>query len=261
MSESDHVLDHVMIRVGDLEESLDWYRTHLDYVEYSRWEADTFTNVKLGPEDMSADGALLELTYNHGVSEYEMGDAWGHIAVRVEDVEEAYAELMDEGVEDYRPPEENPGYAFVKDPDGHEIEIVERDHGAKWSLDHTMIRVEDADEAIGYWARKWEYEPAGRWESDTFANYFMAPQGDHEDAMTVELTYNYDGREYELGDAWGHLAARVGDLEEGWKSLMERESEDYRDPESCDWNYAFTKDPDGHEIEVVTADVENRVGE
>jgi len=64
----------------------------------------------------------LELTYNHDGRSYEMGDAWGHIAVRVEDVTEAYHGLMDEGVEDYRPPEENPGYAFVTDPDGHEIE-------------------------------------------------------------------------------------------------------------------------------------------
>jgi lactoylglutathione lyase len=70
--------------------------------------------------------------------------------------------------------------------------------------------------------------------------------------MSVELTYNYDGRAYELGDAWGHLAVRVDDLEEGWDRLMTREAEDYRDPESCDNNYAFTKDPDGHEIEIVT---------
>ncbi|MFB6218186.1 MAG: VOC family protein, partial [Halobacteriaceae archaeon] len=58
-------LDHTMIRVEDLEESLDWYRTHLDYEEKGRWEADTFTNVFLGPEDVHDAGALLELTYNH----------------------------------------------------------------------------------------------------------------------------------------------------------------------------------------------------
>jgi len=252
MSETDYLLDHVMIRVGDLEESLDWYRNHLDYVEYSRWEADTFTNVKLGPEDRDPEDALVELTYNHGRSEYEMGDAWGHIAVRVEDVDEAYEELMDEGVEDYRDPVSCGGdYAFVKDPDGHEVEIVERDHGKEWSLDHTMIRVEDADEALGYWARKFEYVPAGRWESDSFANYFMKPRDAPEDAMTVELTYNYDGRTYEMGDAWGHLAVATDDLGDAWDDLLERESADYRDPESCDWKYAFTKDQDGHEIEVV----------
>ncbi|MFB6270936.1 MAG: VOC family protein, partial [Halobacterium sp.] len=87
---SEFVLDHVMMRVGDLDDSLDWYQSHLDYVEHGRWEADDFTIVYLGPEDVHEEGALLELTYNHDTSEYEMGDAWGHIAVRVEDVYEAY---------------------------------------------------------------------------------------------------------------------------------------------------------------------------
>ena len=247
-----HNLDHVMMRVEDLEESLDWYTTHLDYEEKGRWEADTFTNVFLGPEDVHDEGALLELTYNHDGRSYDMGDAWGHIAVRVEDVEEAYAELMDGGVEDYRPPEENPGYAFVKDPDGHEIEIVQRDHGARWSIDHTMIRVEDADEALGWWTRKLEYEHTGRWEADTFSNYFLKPEDAAEEAMAVELTYNYDGRTYDVGDAWGHLAVECADLEEFWGTLLTREAEDYRDPESCDYNYAFTKTDDGHEVEVVT---------
>ncbi|WP_018258719.1 VOC family protein [Halomicrobium katesii] len=246
-------LDHTMIRVEDLDESLDWYTTHLGYEEKGRWEAETFTNVFLGPEDVHEDGALLELTYNHDGRTYELGDAWGHIAVRVADVTEAYHELMDEGVEDYRPPEENPGYAFVKDPDGHEIEIVERDHGARYSLDHTMVRVEDADAAIGWYARKLGFEPAGRWEADSFANYFLADPDAAQEAMTVELTYNYDGRTYELGDAWGHIAARADDLEDAWASLMVREAEEYRDPESCDYNYAFTKDADGHEVEIVTS--------
>jgi lactoylglutathione lyase len=249
----DHLLDHVMMRVYDLETSLDWYTTHLDYEEKGRWEADTFTNVFLGPEDAHDEGALLELTYNHDGREYTMGDAWGHIAVRVEDLYQAYEELMDGGVEDYRDPDSCGGrYAFVKDPDGHEIEIVERDHGARWSLDHTMVRVEDADEALGWWTRKFGYGHAGRWEADTFANYFVRPTGAADEAMSVELTYNYDGRSYEMGDAWGHLAVRTGDLQGTWEDLMEREAEDYRDPESCGNRYAFTKTNDGHEVEVVT---------
>jgi len=248
-------LDHVMMRVEDLDAATDWYTTHFDYVEQGRWDADTFTNVFLGPEDVHDDGALLELTYNHDGRSYEMGDAWGHIAVRVPDVYDAYEELMDAGVEDYRDPDSCGGsYAFVTDPDGHEVELVERDHGAPWSLDHTMIRVEDADEALGWWTRKLEYEHTGRWESDTFANYFLKPEGAAPEEMAVELTYNYDGRTYTMGDAWGHLAVRVADLHDGWDALMEREAEDYRDPASCDDRYAFTKDQDGHEVEVVTGD-------
>ena len=246
-------LDHTMMRVEDLEAATDWYASNFDYVEHGRWDAETFTNVFLGPDDADDEGALLELTYNHDGRSYEMGDAWGHIAVRVDDVFAAYDELLDNGVEDYRDPESCGGsYAFVKDPDGHEVELVERDYGARWSLDHTMVRIEDADAAIGWYARKLDYDVFSRWEADTFANFHMGPTDAAEEAMTVELTYNYDGRTYTMGDAWGHLAVRTDDLHETWETLMERDAEDYRDPESCDDRYAFTKDVDGHEIEIVT---------
>ncbi len=255
----DGTLDHVMMRVEDLEESLEWYETHLEYEEKDRYEGDGFTIVYLGPAEMHEEEALLELTHNEGETT-EMGDAWGHVAVRVPEgeLEEYYEQLMDGGVEDYRDPESCGGrYAFVKDPDGHEIELVQRDpEHTPWSLDHTMIRVEDADEAIGFWTRKFEYEHTGRWEADTFANYFMKPEGASEEAMAVELTYNYDGRSYDLGDAWGHLCVRVDDLTEDWDQLLVREADEYRDPESNDNMYAFTKDPDGHEIELIERDPE-----
>ncbi len=251
------LLDHVMMRVEDLDESLDWYTEHFGYEERGRWEADTFTNVYLQAPDAHEDGAFLELTYNHDGRSYEMGDAWGHIAVRVPEgeLEAAYEELMAGGVEDYRDPESCGGrYAFVKDPDGHEIELVQRDHGARWSLDHTMVRIADIERAIGWWTRVFEHDEVGRWEADTFANYFMEPRGAADAAMSVELTYNYDGRSYTLGDAWGHLAVRADDLHDDWATLMERDAEDYRDPASCGDRYAFTKDPEGHEIEIVERD-------
>ncbi|ELZ17902.1 glyoxalase/bleomycin resistance protein/dioxygenase [Haloterrigena salina JCM 13891] len=256
----DGTLDHTMIRVSDLEESLDWYQTHLEYEEKDRFEGDGFTIVYLGPEDMHEDGAMLEITHNEG-EEPEVGDAWGHIAVRVPDgeLEDYYQQLLDEGVDDYRDPESCGGdYAFVKDPDGHEIEIVQRDpdEGVLWSIDHTMIRVEDADEALGFWTRKFEYDEVGRWEADSFANYFVEPRDAPDEAMSVELTYNYDGRSYDMGDAWGHLCVRVDDLQEDWEALLEREAPDYRDPESNDNMYAFTKDQDGHEIELIERDLE-----
>ncbi|PSQ16587.1 glyoxalase [Halobacteriales archaeon QS_8_69_26] len=252
----DGTLDHVMIRVADLEESLDWYQSHFDYEEKGRHEGDGFTIVYLGPADMHEDGAMLEITHNEGETP-EIGDAWGHIAVRVPEgeLEAAYEGLMDEGVEDYRDPESCGGrYAFVTDPDGHEVEIVQRDHGARWSIDHTMMRVEDADAALGFWRRKFEYEELGRWEADTFANYFLAPEDAAQEEMALELTYNYDGRTYTMGDGWGHLCVRVDDLNGDWETLMEREAEDYRDPASNDDLYAFTTDQDGHEIELIERD-------
>ena len=55
-----------------------------------------------------------------------------------------------------------------------------------------------------------------------------------------------------MGDGWAHVAVRVDDRDEAWDDLMTREVDDYRDPASCDHNYAFTKDQDGHEVELVT---------
>jgi lactoylglutathione lyase len=250
----DATLDHTMMRVEDLEESVAWYTDHFDYEELSRWEADTFTNVFLGPTDAHEDGATLELTYNHDGRAYTMGDAWGHIAIRVRDVHAAYEELMDAGVEDYRDPDSCGGsYAFVRDPDGHEIELVERDHGARWSLDHTMLRVEDADAAIGWYVRTLSYDLVRRAEFEEFSLYFVQPGDAPPEAMSVELTYNHDGRSYTMGDAWGHVAVRTGDLHEAWETLLAREAADYRDPESCNDMYAFTKTDDGHEVEIVRA--------
>lgn len=116
-----------------------------------------------------------------------------------------------------------------------------------------MIRVEDADAALGWWTRKFGYKHQSRWEADSFANYFVGPENAAQEAMSVEITYNYDNRTYTMGDAWGHLAITVDELQDSWDRLMEREALDYRDPKSCNNRYAFTKDQDGHEIELITA--------
>ncbi|MFB6133609.1 MAG: VOC family protein, partial [Halanaeroarchaeum sp.] len=227
-----------------------------EYEEKYRDDVDGTTTVGLCPESMHEDGALLELVPSES-GEPELGDAWGHIAVRVPegDLEAAYQGLVDGGVGDYRDPESCGGrYAFVKDPDGHEIEIVTRDHGTRWSIDHTMIRVEDAEAAIGFWTRAFEYDAVGRWEADTFANYFLEPGDAAPAAMAVELTYNYDGRTYDAGDGWGHLGVRVDDLHSDWETVQTREAPSLRDPDSCAGRRALTKDRDGHEIELVTRD-------
>lgn len=241
-----------MVRVANLEESIEWYTSNFDYEEVSRWEADTFTNAKLAPPGRPSSAATIELTYNHDGRSYEMGDAWGHIALRVEDVYEVYEQLMDSGVEDYRDPDSCGGnIAFVKDPDGHEIELVTSSTGTEFAVDHVMTRVEDATEALGYWIRTFEFVESHRWEADTFANYFVEPEDAATDEMKLELTYNYDGRSYTMGDAWGHLAVRVDDLESAWEAVVERESAPFRDPASNDGKYAFTTDQDGHEIEIL----------
>lgn len=112
---------HTMIRVKDLDRSLDFYTNKLGFelVRTHEVPQGEFTLAFLQPP---GGGSLLELTYNWDTRDYELGDAWGHIAVAVEHPGEFYDALMAKGVPEYRP--FNGRYAFVKDPDGHQIELV-----------------------------------------------------------------------------------------------------------------------------------------
>lgn len=244
-----HAIDHVMLGVEDLERSVDWYETHLEYEVAAEQELDGRTSVFMGPDGGSDAAARVEL--REAADEVTVGDAWGHIAVRVQDLEGAYQGLMDGGVPDYRDPESCGGrYAFVKDPDGHEVELVTRDQGPTWSLDHVMMRVEDADAAIGFWTRKFEYDHVGRWEADTFANFFMRPPEAADDALAVELTYNYDGRTYTIGDAWDHVGIRVDDLDDAWERMLVREAAVEREPADTGTYEAMISDADGHRVQL-----------
>ena len=72
----------------------------------------------------------LELTYNFGVDSYELGTGYGHVAVTVEDIEGALAQLAEQGIEPEKPPyrvrEGGSLIAFVRDPDSYRVELIER---------------------------------------------------------------------------------------------------------------------------------------
>jgi lactoylglutathione lyase len=115
---------HTMVRVTDLDASLDFYCNQLGLREVNRKdvEAGRFTLVFLaapGDED-----AQLELTYNWDPEEYTGGRNFGHLAYRVKDIYATCQHLMDSGVIINRPPRD--GYmAFVRSPDGISIELLQ----------------------------------------------------------------------------------------------------------------------------------------
>ena len=116
---------HTMVRVTDLEQSLDFYCNKLGLVELKRKEVPQgrFTLVFLaapGDED-----AQVELTYNWDPEEYGGGRNFGHLAYAVDDVYEACRKLMDGGVVINRPPRDG-RMAFVRSPDGISIELLQR---------------------------------------------------------------------------------------------------------------------------------------
>ena len=120
---------HTMLRVGDLEKSLEFYTNVLGMTELRRSEypEGKFTLAFLGYGD-EANNTVLELTYNWGVDHYEVGTAFGHLAIGVPDVYEACEKMKAMGGEIIREAGPmNAGttiIAFLKDPDGYEIELI-----------------------------------------------------------------------------------------------------------------------------------------
>ena len=114
-----------MVRVSDLDRSLDFYCTKLGLVELRRYDEPKgrFTNVFLAaPGD---DSAQVELTYNWDPEEYGAGRNFGHLAYQVENIYALCQHLMDEGVTINRPPRDG-RMAFVRSPDGISIELLQK---------------------------------------------------------------------------------------------------------------------------------------
>ena len=123
---------HTMVRVRDLNESLDFYCDKLGLVEVSRTEVEAgrFTLVFLAaPGDEAhariAKAPLVELTYNWDPEDYDGGRNFGHLAYRVDDIYAACQRLMDKGVTINRPPRDG-HMAFVRSPDGISIELLQK---------------------------------------------------------------------------------------------------------------------------------------
>lgn len=130
---------HTMLRVGDLQRSIDFYTTVLgmrllrtrDNPEYQ------YTLAFVGYADES-EQAVLELTYNYGVTEYDLGTAYGHIALGVPDVAAACERIRAAGGRVTREAGPVKGgstvIAFVEDPDGYKIELIEEQFHTKDAL-------------------------------------------------------------------------------------------------------------------------------
>ena len=122
---------HTMLRVGDLERSLRFYTEVLGMrlLRRNDYPDGKFTLAFVGYGEES-DSAVLELTYNWGVDKYELGNAYGHVAIAVDDAYKACEEVKRRGGKVTR--EAGPMkhgttvIAFVEDPDGYKIEVLQK---------------------------------------------------------------------------------------------------------------------------------------
>jgi lactoylglutathione lyase len=115
-----------MVRVRDIDASLDFYCNKLGLKEIKRKENEKgrFTLIFLGADNSDDRYALLELTYNWDSEEYTGGRNFGHLAYSVENIYEVCEKLIKKGVTINRPPRDG-HMAFVKSPDGISIEILQ----------------------------------------------------------------------------------------------------------------------------------------
>ena len=122
---------HTMLRVGDLDRSIKFYTEVLGMQVLRRNDYPegkfTLAFVGYGSED---EGAVIELTHNWGVDKYELGTAYGHIALAVPDAYAACAEIKARGgkvVREAGPMKHGTTViAFVEDPDGYKVELIQR---------------------------------------------------------------------------------------------------------------------------------------
>ena len=123
---------HTMIRIADIEESLDFYVNKLGLKEVRRFENTTgrYTLIFLAaPEDehkgVTEKAPLIELTFNWDPEEYKGGRNFGHLAYEVDDIYATCQRLMDNGVTINRPPRDG-NMAFIKSPDGISVELLQK---------------------------------------------------------------------------------------------------------------------------------------
>ncbi|MEK0429028.1 MAG: hypothetical protein RL001_1555 [Pseudomonadota bacterium] len=123
---------HTMLRVGDLQRSIDFYTQvmGMSLLRTTDRPDQKYSLAFLGYAS-NPDQAEIELTYNYGVDEYEMGTAYGHIAIGVEDAAATCAAVKAAGGNVTRDAGPVKGgatvIAFVQDPDGYKIELIQRD--------------------------------------------------------------------------------------------------------------------------------------
>jgi lactoylglutathione lyase len=122
---------HTMLRVKDLDASLRFYTEQLGMKLLRRhdYPEGEFTLAFVGYGDES-DHSVLELTYNWGRHDYQLGDAFGHVAIGVDDIHATCQRLRAQGVAITREPgpmkHGRTVIAFVEDPNGYKIELIER---------------------------------------------------------------------------------------------------------------------------------------
>ncbi|PRQ28416.1 putative lactoylglutathione lyase [Rosa chinensis] len=208
---------HAVYRVGDLERTIKFYTEALGMKLLRQRDIpeEKYSNAFLGfgPEETNF---VVELTYNYGVTSYDIGTGFGHFAIATPDVYKLVEDIRAKGGNVTREPGPVKGgnsiIAFVKDPDGYTFELIQRPSTPE-PLCQIMLRVGDLERAISFYERALGLKLLRRIERPEY-KYNIAILGYAEEDQTtiLELTYNYGVTEYTKGNAYAQVAVGTDDV-------------------------------------------------
>ncbi|XP_076949719.1 putative lactoylglutathione lyase, chloroplastic [Bidens hawaiensis] len=176
---------------------------------------ERYTNAFLGygPEDSHF---VIELTYNYGVDKYDIGTAFGHFGIAVDDVAKTVDLIKAKGGTVTREPGPVKGgksvIAFIEDPDGYKFELIERGPTPE-PLCQVMLRVGDLDRSIAFHEKAFGMELLRRRDNPEYKyTIAMMGYGPEDKNAVLELTYNYGVKEYDKGNAYAQIAIGTDDV-------------------------------------------------
>uniref|UniRef100_A0A0V0IA51 lactoylglutathione lyase n=1 Tax=Solanum chacoense TaxID=4108 RepID=A0A0V0IA51_SOLCH len=208
---------HVVYRVGDLDRTIKFYTECLGMKLLRKRDIpeERYTNAFLGygPEDSHF---VIELTYNYGVDQYDIGSGFGHFGIAVEDVSKTVELIKAKGGKVTREPGAVKGgktvIAFIEDPDGYKFELLERGPTPE-PLCQVMLRVGDLERAISFYENAYGMKLLRTRDNPEYKyTIAMLGYGPEDTSAVMELTYNYGVTEYDKGNAYAQIAIGTDDV-------------------------------------------------
>ncbi|KAJ7946300.1 Lactoylglutathione lyase [Quillaja saponaria] len=208
---------HAVYRVGDLERTIKFYTEGLGMKLLRQRDIpdEKYSNAFLGfgPEETNF---VVELTYNYGVTSYDIGTGFGHFGIATPDVYKLVEDIRAKGGNITREPGPVQGgsavIAFVKDPDGYTFALIQRG-ATRDPFSQVMLRVGDLDRAIKFYEKALGLRLLKKVDRPEY-KYTVALLGYAEEHETtvLELTYNYGVTEYTKGNAYAQIAIGTDDV-------------------------------------------------
>lgn len=251
---------HAVYRVGDLKKSVDFYTKSLGLKELRHRDVpdEKYTNSFLGFGDEKTHTAL-ELTYNYGREEYDLGTGFGHFALASPDISEVVGRVKEQGfgtvsrdVGPVKGGKTQTNIAFVDDPTGYKWELIERkDQPIPEPLAQIMLRVGNLERSIAWYTDVLGCQLLRTSQNEEY-KYTLAflAYGPEKENTVFELTYNWDKDSYTLGEGYAQVAISTKDVYKTAEQIKAAGGKITKEPGpvSNGTKVVATTDPDGWKV-------------